>query len=325
MAAICGIYLCRLLLYATRLKGGRCNADNLLRGARKLCEGCPFDMAIGLQGFSPRLSQRQQSRRLGFSRDLWLLLFLLANLCTCVQAGSSRQFNVDSTGFRAERRSRKLSSAICNLRSACRHVDSPDTPDEAPGGGPPDGPHVDSPDTPDEAPGGGPPDGPSGSEDDWDFTTESFLFQFFAFGCLPAYMVCAFFPGISQQDAIEQISVDAVVPIRAESGSFIPAKGVPLRDSVTLLWLPDWLLRSRNALLFIDVTMLGKYPFVIQYSGFAISYEALAEQLQPIWEEEMGHVYVFVPYFSGDPVQEHTRFPAVNGLTTGCGGSCLHS
>ena len=295
LAVFGSIYLCRLLLYASRLKGGRCNADNLLRGASRLCEACPLDLAIGLQSFSPRLSWRQQPRRLGFSRHLWLLLLLLANLCTCAQAGSSRQFNVDSTGFREERRSRKLSSAICNLRSACRHVDSPDTPDENPNGGP--------------------PDSPSGSEDDWDFTTESFLCQFFAFGCLPAYRVCAFFQGISLQEAIEQISGDAVVPIRAESGGFIPAKGVPLGDSVTLLWMPDWLLQSRNTLLFIDVTMLGKYSFVIQYSGFAISYEALAEQLQPIWEEEMGHVYMFVPYFSGDPVQEHTRFPAVNGLT----------
>ena len=61
--------------------------------------------------------------------------------------------------------------------------------------------------------------------------------------------------------------------------------------------------------------MLGKYSFVIQYHGFAFSYADIAAQLQPIWEEELDHIYIFVPYFSPEPMQEHTRYPASNGLT----------
>ena len=80
-------------------------------------------------------------------------------------------------------------------------------------------------------------------------------------------------------------------------------------------WVPDWLLASRNHVLFVDATMLGKYAFVMQYHGFAISYMDIAEQLAPFWEEELGHIYIFVPYFSLDPMQQDTRSPASNGLT----------
>ena len=279
-----------------QLKGGRCNADNLLRSSRVVCSGCPLDMAVGLAKFSPKLSRRQQPRRKGFSGDLWLFIVLLSMLCAGVHAGAGTQFNVDSTGFRAARRSRKLSTAIYNIRSACRNTDSPDTPEEYPNGHPPEDPSP-------------------GASDDWDFETESFLFQFYAFGCLPSNMVCAFMQGISLQEAIDQISVDAVVPLHAESGLFIPAKGVPLRDAVTLLWMPDWLAASRNYLIFVDAAMLGRYSFVLQYHGFAFSYADIAEQLSPLWEEELEHIYVFVPFFSSEPMQEDTRFPASNGLT----------
>ena len=251
-----------------------------------------MDTAIVLAGFSPRLSQRRQPKKFGFSLDLWLFL----RLSPGVSAGGSTQFNVDSAGFRANRRSRKLSSAVYNLRSACRNIDSPDTPEDHPDGQPPEDPS-------------------SQGDDDWDFNTDSFLFQFFAFGCLPSNMVCAFLEGISLQEAIDQISIDAIVPIHDESGVFIPAKGVPFRESVTLLWLPDWLVASHNYLLFVDVSMLGKYSFVIQYHGFAFSYADIAEQLSPIWEEELDHIYIFVPFFSLEPMQEETRYPASNGLT----------
>ena len=128
-------------------------------------------------------------------------------------------------------------------------------------------------------------------------------------------MVCAFLTGISPQEAIDQISVDAIVPVHDESGTFIPAKGVPFMDAVTLLWMPDWLSASRNYLLFVDVSMLGKYSFVIQYHGFAFSYADIAAQLQPIWDEELDHIYVFALYFSPEPMRAHTRYPASNGLT----------
>ena len=128
-------------------------------------------------------------------------------------------------------------------------------------------------------------------------------------------MVCAFLTGISLRETIDQISIDAIVPVHDESGVFIPAKGVPFRDAVTLLWVPDWLSASRNYILFVDASMLGRYSFVIQYHGFAFSYADIAEQLSPIWEEELDYVYVFVPYFSQDPMQAHTRYPASNGLT----------
>ena len=296
LSMIAGRHLGQLLLFALQLKGGQYNADNILRGSRALCSGCPLDAAVGLSKFSPRLSSMKSPRKLGFSADLWLFLILLSAMCSGVNAGAGSRHHVDSAGFRASRRSRKLSSAVYNLRTACRHLDSPDTPADNPDGQPPEDPSSDS-------------------EGDWDFATESFLFQFFAFGCLPANMVCAFLVGISLQEAIDQVSVDAIVPVHDESGVFIPAKGVPLRDSVTLIWRPDWLVASYNHVLFVDASMLGRYPFVIQFHGFTISYAALAAQLQPIWAEELDYIYVFVPFFSQEPMQEQTRFPASDGLT----------
>ena len=306
-------YTVKLLSYAVKLRGGNRNADNLVRGSRALLACIPFQLGqpladfslrfsrkpgedIKLVGLSPKSFKQKRPKRRGFSKAFWLYILLLYCMCTGVNAGSSSQYNVDSTGFRAARRSRKLATSVHNIRTACRSLDSPDTPDDQPGDLPPADP---------------PPDG----EDDWDFTTESFLFQFFAFGCLPSYMVCAFFPGISLQEAIEQITIDAIVPVHDEAGAFIPAKGVPFRDSFTLLWMPDWLLCSQNCLLFVDVTLLGRYPFVMQYTGSVVSYAALAEQLRPLWEEELDHVYAFVPYFSPAPMQEDTRFPAIHGLT----------
>ena len=294
--AMAGRYMCQLILFAVPLKGGRYNADNLLHGSRRLCRGCPLDTAVVLEKFSPRLSQRRPPRRLGFSSDLWLVIVLLSALSYGVNAGASSQFNVDSTGFRAGRRSKKLSSAVYNLRSACRNIDSPDTPDDHPDGQPPG-------------------DSSPGSDGDWSFVTNSYLFQLFSFGCMPSYLVCSLLEGISLQEAIDQISADTIVPVHDESGLFVPAKGVPFRESVTLVWLPDWLAASRNYLLFVDVSLLGKYPFVIQYHGFAFSYADIAEQLSPIWEDELDHIYIFVPYFSLEPMQADTRFPASNGLT----------
>ena len=128
LAAMVGKHLFQLLLFATQLKGGQRNVDNLLRGARTLCSGCPVDMAAGLSKFSPRMSQTRQARRMGFSVDFWLFLVLLCTMCSGVHAGAGSRHNVDSTGFRANRRARKLSTAIYNIRAACRSPDSPDTP-----------------------------------------------------------------------------------------------------------------------------------------------------------------------------------------------------
>ena len=121
--------------------------------------------------------------------------------------------------------------------------------------------------------------------------------------------------GTTLQGAIDQISVDVIVPVSDESGTFVPAKGVPLRDAMVLVWIPDWIVASYNYVLLIDASMLGRYSFVVQYHGFSFSYDDIAAMLQPIWEEEIGHVYVFVPFFAQEPMQAGTRFPASHGLT----------
>ena len=96
---------------------------------------------------------------------------------------------------------------------------------------------------------------------------------------------------------------------------FIPARGVPLQDSVILLWQPAWLLNSGNCLLLIDASLLGRNSFVTLYSEREVTYQGLYEHLRPLWEDELDQVYAFVPYFSMDPMGEDTSFPAVHGLT----------
>ena len=295
-------HLLRLLAFAARLKGGSMSCDPLIVARRSITAWTPWTMLCEIRGFSPRLASssdskrhRRSTRKFGLSRDLWIFILLLSSLCQGVNAGGGNQYNVDCTGFRSDRRSRKMRSMVYNLKSACRNVDSPITPPDDPPSGDP---------SPDEE-----------DDDDWDFETDSYLFQMFGIGCLPQYLVAAFLPDIALQDAIEQITIDSAIPLNGEDGVFIPARGVPLWDSVILLWQPAWLLNSGNCLLLIDASLLGRNSFVILYSEREVTYQGLYEHLRPLWEDELDHVHAFAPYFSRDPMGEDTSFPAVHGLT----------
>ena len=86
-------YCCRLLLYACRLKGGRCNCDNILQGARGVTAWVPFALGVSLQSFTGmngyqtmRIPSRQRDVPSCYSRDLWLLLFILSLLLTGTDA-----------------------------------------------------------------------------------------------------------------------------------------------------------------------------------------------------------------------------------------------
>ena len=203
-------HLLRLLAFAASLKGGSMNCDPLIVTCRSITAWTPWTMLYEIKGFSPRLTSssdskrhRRSTRKFGFSRDLWIFILLLSSLCQGVNAGGGNQYNVDCTGFRPDRRSRKMRSMVYNLKSACRNVDSPITPpDDPPPGDPP----------PDED-----------DEDDWDFETDSYLFQMFGIGCLPQYLVAAFLPEIALQDAIEQLPLTQQYPSTGKMGcSFLP-------------------------------------------------------------------------------------------------------
>ena len=58
MLTLC--YLCRLLFFGWRLKGGTCNCDNILLAARSASAAVPWHLGIGLRSFSPRLQGQQK-------------------------------------------------------------------------------------------------------------------------------------------------------------------------------------------------------------------------------------------------------------------------
>ena len=295
-------HMLRMLAFTVPLKGGRMNWDPLTRACRYMTAWTPWGLFCCIEGFSPRLTSQTRAKKAcramrgtGFSKDLWIFILIISSMCGGVNAGAGNRHNVGCTGFRASRRARKLGSAIINTRWACRNINSPPTP-------------------PDEPPQDDPPPDDNG-EGEWDFNTDSYLLQFFAIGCLLQFMVFAFFPGISLQQVIEQVTNETAIPPSPERGAFIPAKGVPFRDSLVLLWLPEWLLLSEHCLLFIDGSLLGFSSFTILYTECTVTYAGLAEHLWPLWEAEMDHIYAFAPFFSELPLGELTQCPAVHGLT----------
>ena len=296
------LHMLRMLAFTIPLKGGRMNWDPLIVACRSITAWTPWGFVSCIEGFSPRLASQTRAktackamRGMSFSKDLWIFILLVSSMCEGVSAGAGNRHNVDCTGFRANRRARKLGSAIINTRWACRNINSPPTP-------------------PDEPPQDGPPPDDNGEGDGF-FNTDSYLLQFFSIGCLPQFLVSAFFPGTSLHQVIEQVTNETAIPPSPERGAFIPAKGVPFRDALVLLWLPEWLTLSEHCLLFIDASLLGLSSFTILYTERTVTYAGLAEHLWPLWEAELGHIYAFVPFFSELPLGELTQCPAVHGLT----------
>ena len=113
-----GGYCVKLLLYAIGLRGGKFNADNLLRVGRSSLDGIPLglgagttisgDVFLGISVFSPRLQQEiakrqaiRKPQRAAYSMHLWIFCILLATLMQPAVAGSGRRDGVHPAGFRA--------------------------------------------------------------------------------------------------------------------------------------------------------------------------------------------------------------------------------
>ena len=100
-------YLCRLLLFGWRLKGGTCNCDNILLGARSATAAVPWRFGVSLIGFSPRLQSGFQAakcrggRRPHYSADLFLLIFLIAACVNPAAAANWRGPAANPTEFPA--------------------------------------------------------------------------------------------------------------------------------------------------------------------------------------------------------------------------------
>ena len=108
-------YLCRLLLFGLRLKGGTCNCDNLLRAARSSTAAVPWRLGGGLVAFSPRLltgmavPKKKNRFSAGYSADLYILLLLVAALFGSADAANSRSPAGQLLNFQCLRYTRHIS------------------------------------------------------------------------------------------------------------------------------------------------------------------------------------------------------------------------
>ena len=213
LGMICLLYQCRLLAFALRLKGGSCNPDAIIRGLRALCRGAGWHWGLPLAHFSPwqddlcnqpRRSKRQATR-LGFSKDLFLLIMIFCALFGEVSAGSGRSDGLDPTGFRARRRARNKQASLIHLRHVARNLDSPPSSD---------------------------------SEADDHFLWH--YFRIFGIGMWSEVMVREFRVGAGIRAVLEMLEVDSQIGQLSVSGGLAPVRGMPLHDYVAAVWVPDW-------------------------------------------------------------------------------------
>ena len=203
LLALAGMF--RMLAFSLVLKGGRCNVDNLVRAHRKLYAAAPWRLFLCLSGFSPRLAPDQNIRkdrggcqRFRIPSRTWLFCFLLVALLQVAAGGTGRHDGLHQTGFRAQRRARKLGHAIINTRRACRHMDSPPTPPPSPT--PPD------------------PESPDSSDDGfWD--TSTFYLKLFGLGMAQESLVVSFRTGVEARVAADLIVLTLILHAHQVRGS----------------------------------------------------------------------------------------------------------
>ena len=243
MAGICLVYCCRLLLHARRLKGGRCNCDNILQGARGVTAWVPFALGVNLQSFTGmsgyqtiRIPSRQRHVTSCYSRDVWLLLFILSLLLTGTDAARGHASHgapgmYASYGDEAPWTGRGPGigdPAILDVHDAAAEIPPPPPP----------------PSSSDES-----SESSSQNDDEDDVTDrQPILFRVFGYGYPGEYIALGFIPGPTMDYAIRQLYADSVIAQSSSPGRFIPLQAEPITEACHAMWLPHWAVHATGRL-----------------------------------------------------------------------------
>ena len=266
-------YLCRLLLFGWNLKGGVYNWDNLLRLMRSTVMAAPWQLAVGLNAFSPRLSSgtagRGGKRRalLGHSMDLFFLLILVATFLGPVAAANDRRPPAHPPEFpRApvSQDGQEGDQGLLGDPDIARELVTNLVAVQAP-------PEV--------------------------YVYRAF--KLFGFGRQPEYISSANVRTTSSQRCLELLEPDADVSSTGGRGALHYLKGPAVIDELQAQWIPSWVHSALGRIIVIDASLLGYTPFQAYIRDGIVSYARINSIMPELVDREY---YIFVPSHDADPL-----------------------
>ena len=271
MVVLC--YLCRLLLFGWRLKGGACNCDNLLRAARTSVTAAPWQLAVCLRDFSPSQQsvpiRRPQQRKLpcGWSSDLFLLLVLVCTLVCPAAAANDRQPPAHPTEFPRPPAHQDEHEVTGGL------LQDPDVATDL----------VPAPWVP-----------PVPAE-----VYVARAYRLLGFGHQPEFISCTTAQTATSQRCLELLEPDIGVARTGGRGALHFLRGPAVQDELQAHWIPSWIHSALGRVVVIDASLLGLTPFQAYVQDGIISYERV-NRLIP--ELEGSEYYIFIPSQDDDPL-----------------------
>ena len=266
-------YLCRLLLFGWNLKGGVCNWDNLLRIMRSSASAVPWQLAVGLNAFSPRLSssvgRRGGKRRtgFGFSVDLFLLLILVATLIGPVAAANDRRPPAHPPEFP---RAPTFQEEQVGDRGL---LGDPDIAQElVPNLVVPQAPPV---------------------------VYVYRAFKLYGFGRQPEFISCANTQNVNSQRCLELLGPDVDASRTGGRGALHYLRGPAVIDELQAQWIPSWVHSALGRIIVIDASLLGYTPFQAYIRDGIVSYARINLIMPELADREY---YIFVPAQDADPI-----------------------
>ena len=273
LAVVSGLYLFGLLCHATGLRGGRYNADNLVRAARVTASWIPLQFGQPVQDMTGRAGRFANSpgcstRRCAYSRDFWLLLIMLSSLLDCAAAAGGPVASDLHPSFRVVfGRSTILdidNTPLTDLPQAVRQDDSDSESDG----------------------------GDSSVSSSVSVEYHNVLFRAFGFGFVPEYYSVRLRCGTALYRALELIEVDIEVATRSSRGHFIPLMGAPIDEAYPVLWVPHWIQPTGKRLAVMDATHVAWESSVLLFEDSVVTIRVVAEMLHHIWQP---HWQIFIP------------------------------
>ena len=294
-------------MHACRLKGGRCNCDNILQGARGVTAWVPFALGVNLQSFTGmsgyqtiRIPSRQRHVPSRYSRDVWLLLFILSLLLTGTDAARGHASHgapgmYASYGDEAPWTGRGPGigdPAILDVHDAAAEILPPPPP----------------PSSSDES------SESSSQDDDEDDETDRqpILFRVFGYGYPGEYIALGFIPGPTMDYAIRQLYADSVIAQSSSPGRFIPLQAEPITEACHAMWLPHWAVHATGRLAVIDLEQVSHGSFVHYFESHVINLDEVRMALSHIWRQGWE---VFVPSYGNLPLENDMQVTIDHGTT----------
>ena len=275
----CLVVLCflgRTLLFGGRLKGGRCNYDNLLRLGRSLTAAAPWHLADGICTFSPRIMdgmathKERSGQRRCYSYDLFLLVCLASALLGTADAANVQRPPAQPPEF-------PRPPVFPGDRDADRGLlQDPDVATDL-------------------------------DPNQWVFQLPqlpqrvfvSRAYKLFGYGHQPEFLSSTTVHDVPLRRCLDLLVPDANVAHTGGSGALYPLRGPAVVDELQVQWIPSWVHHALGRLVIIDPSLLGWTPFQAYIRDGIISYDRIHRIMPELVNSEF---YIFIPSQAEDPL-----------------------